>query len=110
MTKSLLHDYVHLLIEQMKMKEADVTDGSTVPWGSPEHIIDLEGRIESLNLWRNKQTRGSAARANYARLIDQLRSELRSAIRFSQKSPLNEEMITVIRNVKVSLGCGLDCG
>jgi hypothetical protein len=97
MTKSLLHDYVHLLIEQMKMKEADVTDGSTVPWGSPEHIIDLEGRIESLNLWRNKQPRGSAARANYARLIDQLRSELRSAIRFSQKSSLNEEMITVIR-------------
>jgi hypothetical protein len=97
MTKSLIHDYVHLLIEQMKMREADITGGSTAPWGSPEHISDLEGRIESLNTWRNKQPRGSAARANYARLIDQLRSELRSAVRFSQKNFLNEELVTVIR-------------
>lgn len=68
-------------IAEARIRETDITDGSRVPFGSHEHVTDLEMRIADLERWRDRQRRGSEARANYARLISRLRSELRSAVR-----------------------------
>lgn len=76
--KKLLKEYVDLVVEK-RMREADVSDGSRVPHGSLKHIKDLEHRIASLSMWRDKQKRGSEARANYSRLISRLKAELASA-------------------------------
>ncbi len=81
---SLLEQYVSLVIEK-KMREADISDGSKVRHGSRKHIKDLESRISSLEMWRNKHKRGSEQRANYSRLIARLKSELASARRATSK-------------------------
>lgn len=87
--KRLLFEYVKLIAESSKMREADVSDGSRVPWGSQEHIDDLEKRIDDLTNWRNKQRKGTEARANYARLVMRLKAELASAKRqFAKNSPI----------------------
>jgi len=83
-----LKSYVSLLVET-RIREADVTDGKA-PWGSQEHIEDLEMRIVDLVRWRDRQRRGSEARANYSRLISKLKSELSSAKRHSAR--LREEL------------------
>jgi hypothetical protein len=72
------------------VREADVSDGSRVPHGSPKHVKDLERRIADLLTWRNKQKRGSEARANYSRLISKLKGELASARRVSAKKTVSE--------------------
>ena len=81
----LIKEFVKCIIESMKMREADISDDKRVPWGSADHIKDLESRIESLKKWRDKHKRGSDSKANYTRLISQLRAELRSANKHSNK-------------------------
>lgn len=83
--KSTLDEFIELVVER-KMREADVSDGSRVPHGSSKHIKDLESRIASLTQWRDKQRRGSEARANYSRLISRLKGELSSARRAAAKA------------------------
>jgi hypothetical protein len=83
--KRLLEEFVGLVVEAKRVREADVSDGSRVPHGSSKHIRDLEARISSLLMWRNKQKRGTEARATYARLISRLKSELASARRAQNK-------------------------
>ena len=78
--RDLLAEYLNLVIERMT-READVSDGSRVPRGSLKHIKDLEARIANLSMWRDKQRRGSEARASYARLVHRLKAELASARR-----------------------------
>ena len=73
-----LREFVELVVER-RMREADVSDGSRVPHGSAKHLKDLESRIASLTMWRDKQRRGTEARANYSRLISRLKAELASA-------------------------------
>jgi len=79
-----LREYVRIVLES-RLRETDITDGSRVPFGSKKHILDLETRIADLERWRDRQRRGSETRANYARLITRLRSELRAANRYSEK-------------------------
>ncbi len=79
-----LKEYVSLVVEA-KVKEVDVSDGTRVPHGSTRHISDLEKRINNLAMWRDKQKRGSEARANYSRLIGRLKGELASARRAATK-------------------------
>lgn len=67
------------------MREADVSDGKRVEFGSEKHISDLEKRISGLVMWRDKQRRGSEARANYARIINKLKAELASARKAAAK-------------------------
>jgi hypothetical protein len=76
--------YISLLVES-KLREVDITAGKTA-WGSDDHVADLESRISDLTRWRDRQRRGSEARANYSRLISRLRAELASAKRQSAKS------------------------
>lgn len=88
----VLFDYVKMIVET-RVREADVSDGSRVPHGSSKHIKDLETRIADLTQWRDKQRRGSEARANYARVIQRLKSELASARRAAAKKKLVKETI-----------------
>jgi len=82
--KETLREFVELVVER-KMREADVSDGTRVPHGSSKHIKDLEARIADLVRWRDKQRKGTEARANYARVINRLKSELSSARRQAAK-------------------------
>jgi hypothetical protein len=82
--RNLLKSYIRALVES-RLRETDITDGSRVPFGSKKHVDDLELRIADLERWRDRQRRGSEARANYARLISRLRSELRAASRYSER-------------------------
>lgn len=84
MGNSDLKQYISLVVER-RLREADVTDGKT-DWGSDEHVADLRNRIEDLTKWRDRQRKGTEARANYARLISRLRAELKSAERLNLKS------------------------
>ena len=84
-TIDVLRKFVKLVVEQRKMREADISDGSRVAHGSPKHIKDLETRIADLGRWRDNQRKGSESRANYARLISRLKNELASAKRASEK-------------------------
>ena len=83
--QQILKEYVGLVVER-RMREADISDGSKVPHGSSKHVKDLEARIKSLTMWRDKQRRGSESRANYARVIQRLKGELASARRAAEKT------------------------
>lgn len=77
---NMIDSYVReFIVVEAKVREADTSDGSRVPFGSKRHIADLESRITDMIRWRDKQKRGSEARANYARIIFRLKNELRAA-------------------------------
>lgn len=84
---NVIETYIRLTIQEAiqesrrAMREADISDGSKVPYGSEKHVADLESRIADLTRWRDRQRRGSESRANYARLITKLKGELRTAKR-----------------------------
>lgn len=81
----ILNSYVReFLVIEAKAREVDTSDGTRVPFGSKEHVSDLEIRIADLSRWRDRQKRGSEARANYARIIARLKNELRVAKRTIQ--------------------------
>ena len=80
----LLSECIKLLVER-RMREADVSDGSKVKFGSRKHVTDLKHRIAELEKWRAKQKRGSENRANYSRLISKLKGELATAKRKTLK-------------------------
>lgn len=91
-SQDTLSEFIELVIER-KMREADISDGSRVPHGSTKHVKDLETRIADLSRWRDKQRRGSEARANYSRLISRLKGELSSARRAAAKNaPVKESL------------------
>ncbi len=81
----LLDELVTLLAEAGKIREVDLSDGTRAKHGSNKHVKDLGRRISELETWRNKQKRGSEARANYSRLISRLKGELASAKRQAAK-------------------------
>lgn len=84
MTKfDLLKSYVRALVES-RLREADVTDGKKVAFGSIEHLQDLTKRINDLEQWRDRQRRGTESRANYSRIIAKLKTEFRSAQKYSE--------------------------
>lgn len=75
-----LQQLINLMVER-RVREADVSDGARVRFGSRNHVSDLKKRIADLVQWRDRQKRGSEARANYSRLISKLKSELKAAAR-----------------------------
>ncbi len=86
-----LKEFVSEVLLEKKIREVDVSDGSKVPHGSEKHVKDLEVRIADLARWRDKQRRGSEARANYSRLISRLKGELSSARRQAAKAKKKAE-------------------
>jgi hypothetical protein len=86
----LVKELMQLLVkeelnEAKRVREADISDGSRVPRGSSKHVRDLESRIESLVMWRDRCKRGSEQRANYSRLVSRLKAELASAKHVAEK-------------------------
>jgi hypothetical protein len=86
--KELL-EFVELVVEK-KVREADVTGGKKVRYGSKKHVKDLEGRIRELDSWRQKHKKGSEHRANYSRVINRLKNELQAAKRANLKENAEE--------------------
>lgn len=75
-----IREYAGLVVEA-RVREADISGDKKVPFGSAAHVRDLTARIRDASSWRDKQRRGSEARANYSRMIARLRSELKAAER-----------------------------
>jgi len=90
--KNLLIEYINLLTEASRVREADITGGKKVPRGSKKHIADLERRIADNSEWRDKHPRGSEDRANYSRIINRLKAQLKSAKKIALKE-LSEGLI-----------------
>ena len=65
--------------------------GYEVDWGSKRHVADLEASLEELIRIRNAQKRGSRTRYVYARAVEQMRSQYKSAHRYGLKHGLIEE-------------------
>lgn len=84
-----LNDYIKLLIDlrlnEGKLREAEISNDRKVPWGSKEHISDLEKRIVDIEYWRNKLPKGSEKRSHYRNVLISLKSELKSAYREKEK-------------------------
>jgi hypothetical protein len=74
-----------------KLKEAEISGDRKVPWGSEEHISDLEGRCADIEYWKNKLPRGSAKRDHYGNVLKHLRNELKSAKKTAERNQLNEK-------------------
>lgn len=81
-----LRNYVRMVLSEGRDRgTVTISNGATVPFGSTAHVKDLDERIEKLKMWRNLAPRGSEKRANYARLINQLRNEKRAALRYAER-------------------------
>jgi hypothetical protein len=85
MGDKLLKAFIEELVQEARVKEAEISGGKVVPWGDERHIVDLEARIAELSRWRDRQKKGSEHRALYARLISRLRAELASARKTATK-------------------------
>jgi hypothetical protein len=84
-----LSEYIQLVLEQKK-RPAELSGGRISEWGSDDHISDLEHRIQEMCYWRDKQKKGSESRANYSRVVQKLKTELRSAKLHAERIKLNE--------------------
>lgn len=90
MNFSRLVEYIKLVVlSEARMREAEISGDRRVPWGSDEHISDLEGRLMDAEYWKKKCGRGSAKRSYYAGVTSHLRNELKSARKANQS--LNEK-------------------
>ena len=69
---------------EARVREADHSSGERVRYGSRKHVSDLKRRIKELASWRDRQKKGSAKRADYARLIQNLKAELHGAVKRAQ--------------------------
>lgn len=77
-SKELLKEFVKAIIGEALVREVDITSGKAA-FGSDEHIVDLKSRIRDLIVWRDRQRKGSEARANYSRIVSRLKAELKAA-------------------------------
>jgi hypothetical protein len=90
-----LREYIRLLMKEnlneVRLREADITGDKKVPWGSDEHISDLEKRCSEVEYWRNKHPKGSAKRSHYQTVLSHLKNELKSAHRESSRRKMLSE-------------------
>lgn len=61
--------------------EVTLASGDVVEFGSERHVADLQRSISELEVWRNRERRGTERRATYARAIRNLKHQLASAER-----------------------------
>lgn len=83
--RNIVRRAIRVVVESYAIREVDLSDGSKVEYGSPRHVKELETRIRDLEAWRSRQRRGSEQRANYSRLIAQLKRELKSAMNYAER-------------------------
>ena len=85
-----LIEYIKLtVLNEAKLKEAEISGDRKVPWGCDDHVSDLERRISDTEYWKNKYPRGSEKRSHYRNVLTHLKNELKSARRANQS--LNEK-------------------
>ena len=82
-----LLEFIELVVEARRMREAEVSGGGRVPHGSKEHVRDLKTRIADMTRWRDSQKKGSEQRANYSRIVSRLKAELRSVTKNAAAKP-----------------------
>jgi len=87
-----LKEFIRGILLERRGREAQISGGKLASWGSNEHVADLESRIADMVSWRDQQRKGSESRANYARIVQKLKAELKSAKKHSQ-SQLSETVI-----------------
>jgi hypothetical protein len=80
---SIIAEYVQLLVEK-KIREADISDGQKAKWGSRKHISDLKRRLKEAEYWRDKQKKGSEKRAHYRNVVNDIRQQLKKAIKSAE--------------------------
>jgi hypothetical protein len=88
---SALVEYINLVVisEARRLREAELSGDRRAPWGSRDHIDDLQGRISDAEYWQKKCGRGTARRSYYTGVLTHLKNELKSARRANQS--LNEK-------------------
>jgi len=86
-----LKEFIRLIVES-KAKDAHLADGRVVEWGASEHINELVQQIAEIQRRKTRHSRGSAARADYAKVEARLRAELRSAQKHADRR--GNEIIT----------------
>lgn len=96
LSERTLRSIVQSCLEQ-RVREADVSSGARVEFGSDEHVADLERRLSDALFWRDRQRRGSESRANYQRLSSRLRAELHSAKRIASRRTMQTEAVRAVR-------------
>jgi len=80
-----------IVLQEGRIREADITGDQKVPWGSKEHISDLEKRCLDAEYWRNKYPRGTVKRYQWGNVLRQLKEELKSAKKTAQQLHEKEE-------------------
>ena len=78
-----------IVLEEARVREADIAGDRKVPWGSDENVSYLEKRCSDAEYWRNKHAKGSAKRSHYQTVLSHLKNELKSARKTNQA--LNEK-------------------
>ena len=85
MTSLILRKLIKsLVLEEGRLREAEISGDRTVQWGSNDHIDDLEKRCIDTAYWRNKYPRGSAKRSHYQTVLSHIKNELKSAHKTNQ--------------------------
>ena len=85
-----LLEYVRLILEK-KIREADISDGKKAKWGSKKHITDLQRRLKDAEYWRDKQKKGSEKRAYYKGIVNDIKRQLKNALRDAENSKAEKE-------------------
>ena len=88
--KEALVEYIKLIVES-RVREAHLTGGRISEWGSSEHIADLDEQIAEIQKRKSRHGRGSAVRAEWAKVEARLRAELKSAHRHASQQMLSEK-------------------
>lgn len=83
-SENILLEYIKLLVEK-KIREADVSDGTKAKWGSKKHIADLKRRLKEAEYWRDKQKKGSEKRSYYKGVVNDIKRQLKNALKDLKK-------------------------
>ena len=65
--------------------------GYEVDWGSRRHVDDLMSSLDELIRFRNAQARGSKSRYVYARAVEEMRRQYKSARNYGIKNGLTKD-------------------
>ena len=88
--KEALVEYIKLVVES-KVREAHLTGGKISGWGSSKHIADLDEQIAEIQKRKSRHGRGSAARAEWAKVEARLKAELKSARHYASQKTLSKK-------------------
>jgi len=88
----------HIISESVKTHKIEndiqLSNGKSDKFGSKRHIKDLKLRIADMTRYRDRQRRGSEARATFQNAVKSIRRELKAAQRvYDRKHPPEEPLV-----------------